>query len=262
MLSFSSKTGTLSLRPSRFSRLAFSFALIAAFASSVILPSRAQAQSVTFAGASLTLGNFFLPTGVAVDKHLNVFVSNYDGRGIYEIVAAGGYTTINRLAPDFTDALGGNFSIVEQIAVDADGNVFAADFSAVYEILAAGGYTQVKTLASPSGGFSEAVGVAVDKNDNVYVADQQNYAVYQILATGGYTTVNTLFHVGDVYASSVAVDGSANVFFVDSYNGTLTEILAAGGYSTTKTLLSGLSGPNEAAVDSSGNVYFQPPIRQ
>src|SRR5271170_7606713 len=51
MLIFFSKTKTLSLRPSRVPRLAFSVALIAAFASSVILPSRAQAQSVNFVGS-------------------------------------------------------------------------------------------------------------------------------------------------------------------------------------------------------------------
>jgi DNA-binding beta-propeller fold protein YncE len=59
---------------------------------------------------------------------------------VKEILAAGGYTTVN--------TLGSGFHIPERVAVDGSGNVFVADYDndAVKKILAAGGYTTVKTL--------------------------------------------------------------------------------------------------------------------
>ena len=57
-----------------------------------------------------------------------------------EILAAGGYTTVN--------TLGSGFNTPEGVAVDGSGNVYVADFgnNAVKEIVAAGGYTTVNTL--------------------------------------------------------------------------------------------------------------------
>jgi hypothetical protein len=130
------------------------------------------------------------PQSIAVDTSRNVFVADqgdalstdHSLNQVKEIVAAGGYTTIN--------TLGSGFIYPSGIAVDASSNVFVADTgnNAVCEILAAGGYTTTKTLG---GGFQTPAGVAVDANGNIYVADTNNFALKEILAAGGYVTVNT-----------------------------------------------------------------------
>ena len=131
-----------------------------------------------------------------------------------EILAAGGYTTVN--------TLGSGFSGPDGVAVDGSGNVFVADTgnNAVKEILAAGGYTTVNTLGS---GFNQPFGVAVDGNGNVFVADTINSAVKEILAAGGYTTVHTL---GSGFSGpfGVAVDGSGNVFVADTNNNAVKKL--------------------------------------
>ncbi|MGA3137124.1 MAG: hypothetical protein ABSC88_14140, partial [Terracidiphilus sp.] len=206
----------------------------------------ASAQTAYFSGAQTTLGSGFnLPAGVAVDSSGNVYVADTNDNAVKEILAAGGYTTINTLASSFNKPSG--------VAVDGSGNVYVADTNdnAVKEILAAGGYTTVNTLGS---GFNLPAGVAVDGSGNVYVADAGNNAVKEILATGGYTTVNTL---GSSFSkpNGVAVDGSGNVYVADAGNSAVKEILAAGGYTTINTLASGFNDPSGVAVDGSGNVY-------
>ena len=80
---------------------------------------------------------------MAVDGSGNVFVADTGNNAVKEILAAGGYTTVNTLGSGFNRGPDG-------VAVDGSGNVFVADSgnSAVKEILAAGGYTTVKTLGS------------------------------------------------------------------------------------------------------------------
>jgi streptogramin lyase len=136
------------------------------------------------AGGMVTLGSgFSYPYSVAVDGSGNVFVADAANNAVKEIVAAGGYTTVN--------TLGSGFSNPDGVAVDGSGNVFVADYgnNAVREIVAAGGYTTVNTLGS---GFNYPLGVAVDGSGNVYVADTNSNAVKEIVEVGGYTTVNTL----------------------------------------------------------------------
>jgi large repetitive protein len=215
------------------------------------LPVNAGAQTAHFSYAPVTLGSgFYQPLGVTVDNNGNVFVADTFNNAVKEILAAGGYTTVN--------TLGEGFSLPMGVAVDGSGNVFVADYgnNAVKEILVAGGYTTVNTLG---GGFSIPSGVAVDGNGDVFVADQGNEAVKEILAAGGYTTVNTL---GGAFTSpsGVAVDGNGDVFVsvydvAGSPNNAVKEILAAGGYTTVNTLGSGFVYPMGVALDGSGNVF-------
>jgi sugar lactone lactonase YvrE len=190
---------------------------------------------------------FLLPAGVAVDGNGNVFVADSYSHTVKEILAAGGYTTIN--------PIGSGFSVPTGVAVDGNGNVFVADETnnSVTEILAAGGYTTVNTLAG-SFVFNTPIGVAVDGNGNVFVTDQGNSAVREIVAAGGYTTVNTL-GTGFSQPFGVAVDGNGNVFVTDQGNSAVSEIVAAGGYTTVNTLGSGFSTPAGVAVDRNGNVF-------
>jgi len=194
---------------------------------------------------TLASGGFTSPNGVAVDATGNVFVADSSKTAVNEIVAAGGYTTVNTVGSGFSQPAG--------VALDGSGNLFVADSgnSTVKEIAAAGGYTTVTTLGS---GFSQPAGVALDGGGNVFIADAGNNAVYEILAAGGYTTVNSLGS-GFKNPTGVAVDGSGNVFVADSGNSAVKEILAVGNYTTINTLGSGFAKPVGVAVDASGSVY-------
>jgi sugar lactone lactonase YvrE len=215
------------------------------------------AQTASFTATQRTLGSgFSSPSDVAVDSSGNLFVA--DSAGVKEILAAGGYTTVNTLA-----VTNGHFNTPSGVAVDGQGNVFVADRgnAAVKEILAAGGYTTVNTLAVTNGHFYSPTAVAVDAGGNVFVADQGDPpyvslpTVKEILASG-YTTVNTLLTAGNDYSfNGVAVDANDNVFVSDLNQAGLQEIPKAGGYTTVNTLAASYGNFNGVAVDASGNLF-------
>jgi sugar lactone lactonase YvrE len=246
---------------------------------------------VSFSPATLTAlhGGFNAPLGIAIDGSGNVYIAQESNNPVQEILATGGYTTVN--------TLGSGFNSPEGVAVDGGGNVFVADTvqSQVKEILAGGGYTVINTLGSGlshpdsiavdgignvfvgntgsgavieipvaagystvitlASGFVFPLGIAVDSSGNVFVADVDTNLVSEIIAAGGYATVRTLGS-GFNEPAGIAVDGEGNVFVSDYGNGAIKEILVAGGYTTVNTVGSGLDGPIGVAVDGAGNIFF------
>jgi sugar lactone lactonase YvrE len=174
------------------------------------LPVSAGAQTAHFVGVTQTLGGSYgYLRGVALDSNGNVFVADGGNNAVYEILAAGGYTTVTTLGGGFTGPMG--------IAVDGNDNVFVTDGTAVKEILAEGGYTTVKTLGS---GFNYPIGVAVDGSGNVFVADTYNSAIKEILAIGGYATVKTLFTDNPLMLTyGVALDANGNLYSLNITEG-------------------------------------------
>ena len=130
--------------------------------------------------------SFALLTTVAVDAASNLFVVDFGGSGVYEMLAATGYTTI--------EPVGHGFIVPYGVAVLGSGSnekVFVTDIvGTVNEIGAADGFTAVTRLAT-SFTFGQPEGIAVDPAGNVYVADLGTSAIVEILAPA-YTTVNTL----------------------------------------------------------------------
>jgi hypothetical protein len=102
---------------------------------------------------------------VAVTGH--AFLSDATNVAVYEILAAGGYTTVNQLASGFA------FKAPLGVSVDAAENVFVADgnFNTVFEILPANGYTQVVPLGA---GLGAPQSITAGANGNLYVPDFGN----------------------------------------------------------------------------------------
>ena len=206
-------------------------------------------------GVHSTLGSGLSePDGVAVDGSGNIFVADRTGSNVEEILAAGGYTTVN--------SLGIGFTTPEGVAVDGSGNLFVADTynNAVKEMLAAGGYTTISTLGS---GFSYPQSVAVDGIGNVFVADTANSAVKEILAAGGYITVNTLGS-GFSLPGGVAMDGSGNVYVADYGNNRVEKLDYADApslsFSSTPVGSTSTDSPQTVTVENIGNAPLTFPV--
>jgi sugar lactone lactonase YvrE len=213
-----------------------------------------ESNNVWFNNSVKPLGSgFSTPYGVAVNASGNVFVADSGNNAVKEILAAGGYVTVNTLS----GASGFNFPT--SIAVDSSDNLYLSDAgsNAVYQISAAGGYTTAKSLSS--GTFSSPYGLAVDANDNLFVADLGHSAVKELTATSGYAAVSVLGS-GFLAPWGVAVDSSENVFVTDVSEHQVKEIVAAGGYSTVDTIGSSFFvNPYGIAVDAKDDLLVTDP---
>ena len=232
---------------------------VAALALGLLAGSPAGAQTAHFSGVTVDLtGGYYEPGGVALDASGNVFFTGTDPEtenvGVYEIVAAGGYTTVNQLASNYA------FSQPGALAVDASGNVFTSDLASgtVYEILAPQ-YTTVKVLPSIN---SQSSGIAVDKNGNVFVSYLYKNSVNEIPAPG-YTTITVPLGNSATndfnQPAGLAVDGNGDVFVADSVNGQVKEMVAVNGSipanATVNIVGSGFTYPHGVALDAYGNLY-------
>jgi DNA-binding beta-propeller fold protein YncE len=219
--------------------------------------------------ASATTSTFFYPQGIAVNAAgTTIFIADTGSHKIREITGgnfSAGTGTVSTYAGSIgasgatnTVALSATFKAPYGVAVDGSGNVFIADQGNNLIRELSGG--NVSTLAGTAGlsginngpgasaTFNNPSGVAVDSQDNVYVADTGNNVVRKITAAGVVST----FASGFSSPEGIATDSAGNVYVADSGHNTVDLITAAGAVSTIAT---GFNGPNALVVDSAGNVY-------
>ena len=190
-----------------------------------------------------------------------------------------------------TDGTGAaaSFNYPFGVAVDSSGNVYVADTygSTIRKITPAGVVTTLAGKTEEPGSsdgtgadasFSDPIGVAVDSNGNVYVADTGNATIRKITPAGAVTTLaGAAGQTGSAdgpgadarfnYPEGVAVDSNGNVYVAESLNSVIRKITPAGVVSTlagTAAQRGSTDGtgadarfvaPWGIAVDSSGNVY-------
>jgi sugar lactone lactonase YvrE len=207
--------------------------------------------------APTSLGSGFIrPWGMAVDSSGNVYVGDAGtyvsntgpGTGsVYEILAAGGYTTIK--------TLGGVYAYPDGLAVDGIGNVYVTDSgnSTVREIPL--GCVSSSCVVGLGGDWRQPLGIAVDQSGNVYVADLAA-TVVEMPPNCFSTGCMTILGGGFAVPFGVAVDAGGNVYVADHYNNAVSA-MAAGCVSASCVvpLGGGFNSPDGIAVDGSGNVY-------
>ncbi len=256
----------------------------------------------TLAGTAVSLGSadgtgasarFNSPHSVAVDGSGNVFVADWGNNTIRNITPTGAATTLAGTAGSSGSADGtgaaARFNGPIGVAVDVSGNVFVADSAnnTIRKITTAGVVTTIAGTAGLSGSadgtgsaarFHAPTGVAVDGEDNVFVADMDNWTIRNMTSAG---VVTTLAGSAGSYGSAdgtgaaarfispwgVAVDGAGNFFVADVGNNTIREITPTG---VVTTLAGTAVSPGSAdgtgasarfndlygvAVDGAGNVF-------
>ncbi len=143
---------------------------------------------------------FYYLTGITVGEDGNIYVADKDNHKIRKVTPAGVVTTLAGSTSGFADGTGSEaqFSQPYTVAVDSDGNVYAADAGnhRIRKITQSG---VVTTLAGESQGdadgtgaaaqFNYPYGVATDTDGNVYVADTHNHKVKKVTPAGVVTTV-------------------------------------------------------------------------
>ena len=180
------------------------------------------------------------------------------------------------------------------LAVDSLGNVYVTGgmgSQVVRKISAIGVVTTFAGMEGPplsQGSFADGIGtaarfqnptgIAVDSNDNVYVADNLNQTIRKITSAGAVTTLaGSAGFAGSADGTGtsarfknpegIAVDSNGSVYVADFGNATIRKITSAG-VVTTIAGTAGVKGsadgngaaakfqePYGVAVDASGNVF-------
>jgi sugar lactone lactonase YvrE len=135
-----------------------------------------------------TVARFSVPKGVAVDANGNVFVADSGNYLIRKITPAGVVTTLAGTAgvAGSVDGTGSaaQFSSMNGIAIDANGNLYVTDANnTIRKITSAGVVTTLAGTPNVSGSsngtgaaalFSNPSGIAVDASGDLFVADAGN----------------------------------------------------------------------------------------
>jgi sugar lactone lactonase YvrE len=183
-----------------------------------------QIRKITPAGTVTTLaraGNAEIQgLAVAADGSVYAAASNI----LYRVTPEGSVTTVaGRGTGNFVDSPNG-FGILAGIALDASGNLIAADYArnVIWQITPAGTVTTVAGTANTDGNtdgagtsalFRSPAGVAIDAAGRIFVADALNRTIRVITRSGNGATVATFAgrNTTGRFGLGAAIDGSAGV---------------------------------------------------
>ena len=232
------------------------------------------------------------PSGVAVDKADNIYITDSGNHRVRLIDATGKITTIAGTGEAGYDwegpAVEARLNQPRGIAVDNSGNIYFGGYLnfEIRRVDTAGNISGVEGSNEPYDGpggeyrLSRDRGVAVDGSGNVYVANIDNNYVRRVDTKGAVSVIagtREPGYRGDgglaveaqlSFPAGVAVDKAGNVYIADTGNhcirrvdtsGIITTIAGTGqpGYSGDSGLAieAQLASPFALAVDSSGNLY-------
>ncbi len=134
------------------------------------------------------VAQFSSPTGIVIDKQGNLFVA--DLNRVRKIATSGVVSTF--AGGDSSGYRDGQqrealFSIISDMVIDKDGNIYLSDGNRIRKITPQG---IVSTIAGSTPGYQDGdassakffspIGLAIDKQGNIYVADLSNHRIRKI----------------------------------------------------------------------------------
>ena len=204
-------------------------------------------------------------------------------------------STIAGGAPPATPvaAVNASFGQPQRVAADSGGNVYFSSYNSIFKIDTSGAMTRVAGNAragySGDGGAATAAqlnqpqGIALDKAGNLYIADAENHVVRIVTKDGFIQTFagnGAAGSAGDGGPAhdpncqldrpvAVAADSAGNVYIADAASFVVREVTTDGNISTFagtglpaykgdggSASAAQIAGPEDLAVDSSGNLYI------
>lgn len=235
-----------------------------------------------------TMATFNNPTGITADAAGNLLISDGLNHSIRKINSVGVVSTLARGGGSgFMDGMGSTakFLLPSGIAHNASGVLFVSDSGnhSIREISTLG---VVTTLAGSQQGFingsaaaakfNSPLGVAIDAQNNAYIADAANHVIRKITPNGDVTTYAGTGSSGFVDGigsiaqfnspSAIAIDAAGVLYVADLLNHSIRKI-ESGGMTTTiagngssdyidaNGTSARFSFPSGIALDNQGNLY-------
>ena len=242
-------------------------------------------------GSSAASAQLNYPYGVALDAAGNLYVADLGNGRVRRIGTDGVITTVagngrRASSPDGTAPLETSLLSPRNVAVDAAGNLYIAEFEGhrVRKLTPGGKLTTVAGTGvagfggdggkSPVAQLNYPAGMAFDRNGALYIADSGNNAIRKIFTDGIIGTVFGRNSSTALFAPlAVAVDTAGNVYVGDStyavrefttvgkwvtYAGTGAPGYSGDGGNAANAMLTAAS---DLAADLGGNLYIADGMR-
>jgi streptogramin lyase len=224
-----------------------------------------------------TGGGLMTPVSIAVDGFASTWVANLSFASITRINALGGFVSPSSGCPGTTDCgyTGGGLNFPAQIGLDGFGNAWITNSgnNSLTEFSFAGGLISPNSgcpgttnCGYTGGGLNLPQGIAVDPNNNAWIANNGASSLTEISSAGVFLsptsgcpkTTNCGYRGGGLnQPRSVAIDSSGNVFVANGVN-SVTELNSAAKFLSGNNGFKGggLNLPSDIAIDASGNVWL------
>ncbi|MFK2823126.1 immunoglobulin-like domain-containing protein [Arcobacter sp. YIC-80] len=251
----------------------------------------------TFAGNGLagtkdgtgTKASFNGPQALIIDSNDTLYSTGFDSHKIRKITSFGVVTTYGGTGQSGSldgSLLNATFNRPQGIAVDSKNNIFIADQGGhiIRKITPSGDVTTFvgKGVIGDSDGtgttiaFNNPSSIAIDSNDNLFVADTKNHKIRKITPDGRSSTFAGLGVIGssdDIGIAStfntpygIDIDSNDNLYVADSSNHKIRKITPSGnvitlagsgsaGFADGTGSLATFRYPDKLVVDSDNNIY-------
>lgn len=215
----------------------------------------AGAAGTAASGTTDATGNsarFYRPCAITRDSGGNFYISDYANHRIRKMTPTYAVATIAGSAAGYADGSGTAvaFNGPQGIAVNAAGTLFVAD-TLNYHIRSltpnAGSYDSASFAGARFTGLTDGAGsvarfkvpngIAVDKNGDAYIADEQNKVIRKVSADGTVSTLASGYTFTAPYA--ITVDDSLNVYVTDKTATTLDVVKIPASGTAVKVALTG-----------------------
>ncbi|MDE0627264.1 MAG: SUMF1/EgtB/PvdO family nonheme iron enzyme [Bryobacterales bacterium] len=232
-------------------------------------------------GAQAVNARLSAPRGVAVDTAGNLYIADSHNGRVRRVDRSGRISTVagnGRIGygGDGGPALEATLNNIQELAVDASGNLYIAD-TANHRVRIVGSSGVITTVAGTGtqgyggdGGPASAAqlnrptGVAADAAGNLYIADSFNERVRKVDTSGVITTVAGTGERGNsgdggpaveaeiAWPAAVAVDAAGNLYIAARFGHAVRKVDQSGVITTVPQHFNHADG---VAVDAAGNLY-------
>ncbi|HEX5457846.1 MAG TPA: hypothetical protein VFX64_05610, partial [Candidatus Nitrosotalea sp.] len=197
-----------------------------------------------------SLATSSIPEGIAFDSSGNIYVVDRNSSSVEKFSPAGTLLSSFGSAGSAPGQLGNP----ERIAIDSIGNIYVTDSNVIQKFNSKGIFISQFFANDTPQCCLNAIGIAIDRSNNVYVADVFYNRILKFNSTGSILlSINsTLSRQQAMSPQDVAVDTIGNIYVADTGNGRIVKFNSAG---TPMSSLDISGVPVGIAINKSGNIY-------
>ena len=222
------------------------------------------------------------PFGIAIGSDGTIYISDAgDSNRVRKITPEGTLTNVAGDKEGFADGIPASFNTPSGLTIDPHGNLYVADTTnnrirkvtpeGVVSTVAGNGNAGYADGAAAMAEFNGPIGIAIDKQNNIYVADTYNDRIRKIGVDGQVTTLAGRGQPGDADGDSatasfdtpcaLVVTSEGSLIVADTGNDKLRKVTPTGQVTTVQIMFvddpnrQGLRTPIGLAITHDGFLY-------